>query len=160
MFGFDARLTNLLWSVRIWLTPQHLWNDRHVIIVMMHMDESAPAGATTPGSDSQPPLSKNAQKRLLKAEKFAAAKAERRARDQEKKRERAEKRRAGESEALENADERRTKRRKVQDTKVGPKRVFQARVVVDLAFDDLMTEKVRSQLHGSCNFDCTIGKWD
>ena len=97
-----------------------------------------------PCADTQPPLSKNARKRLLKAERFAASKADRRARDKEKKRDRAQKRRAGDPYALEDAEKRRAKRRKVEDMKVGPKSVFQARIIVDLAFDDLMTEKVRS----------------
>lgn len=97
---------------------------------------------SAPQADVQPTLSKNARKRLLKAERFAGSKAERRARDKEKKRERAEKRRAGDPAALEDAEQRRVKRRKVENAKLGPKTVFQARIVVDLAFDDLMTEKV------------------
>jgi tRNA (guanine9-N1)-methyltransferase len=106
-------------------------------------EESASTPAATP--DAQPPLSKNARKRLLKAERYAASKAERRARDKEKKRERAEKRRAGDADALEDAERRRAKRHKTEDAaKLGPKCIFQARVVIDLAFDDLMSEKVRS----------------
>ncbi|KAF8530904.1 guanine-1-methyltransferase-domain-containing protein [Gautieria morchelliformis] len=86
--------------------------------------------------DTSPPLSKNARKRLLKAERFAASKADRRARDKEKKRARAEKRRA-DPDALEHAEQAR-KRRRLDD---GPKAVFHARVVVDLAFDALMSDK-------------------
>lgn len=103
-------------------------------------DDSVPTIVPTP--DSQLPLSKNARKRLLKAERYAASKAERRARDKEKKRERAAKRRAATPDALGDAERRAAKRRKMDAVKLGPKNVFQARVVIDLAFDDLMSEKV------------------
>lgn len=104
-------------------------------------DDAVPTTVSTP--DSQLPLSKNARKRLLKAERYAASKAERRARDKEKKRERAAKRRAATPDALGDAERRAAKRRKMEDAaKLGPKSVFQARVVIDLAFDDLMSEKV------------------
>jgi hypothetical protein len=109
------------------------------------MAATAPEASTSSpqNAESVPPLSKNARKKLLKAERFAASKAERRARDKEKKKERAEKRRAGDPDALEDAEERRAKRRKVEVTKHAPKIPFKARIVVDLAFDDKMTEKVK-----------------
>lgn len=88
---------------------------------------------TTMSSEAE--LSKNARKRLLKAEKYASMKAERRARDKEKKRLRAEKKKADTETETTQPDR---KKRKVQ----GPRRVFNARVVIDLGFDDLMSEKV------------------
>ncbi|KIJ22746.1 hypothetical protein M422DRAFT_134047, partial [Sphaerobolus stellatus SS14] len=80
-----------------------------------------------------PPLSKNAQKRILKQERFAAQKAERRAREKAKRKERAVEKRQREDSEEPPAN----KRRKVD----GPKRPFNARVVIDLGFDDLMNEK-------------------
>lgn len=82
---------------------------------------------------SDPELSKNARKKLLKAEKYASMKAERRARDKEKKRLRAVQKKADTETAQPDR-----KKRKVQ----GPRRVFNARIVIDLGFDGLMSEKV------------------
>jgi len=101
----------------------------------------------TPAESSGPsveapaqPLSKNAQKRLAKAAWVAEQKKERRAaekaRKKEKKRIQAEKRAAGELD--ENEEQSRvTKKRRTGE---GPKKPFKARVVVDLGFDDKMTE--------------------
>jgi tRNA (guanine9-N1)-methyltransferase len=107
------------------------------------MADASPSPPPAPDSLSPAPLSKNARKRLLKAERVAASKADRRARDKQKKRARAEKRRAGDPDALADAEQTRRKRRKLDDPKAGPRAVFHARVVVDLAFDALMSEKVR-----------------
>lgn len=87
---------------------------------------------SSPGDDKE--LSKNARKKLLKAERYASMKAERRARDKEKRRLQAEKRKA-DPEAVQPE---RSKKRKVQ----GPRKVFKARIIIDLGFDDLMSEKV------------------
>ncbi|PPQ66729.1 hypothetical protein CVT26_009530 [Gymnopilus dilepis] len=96
-----------------------------------------PAG---PGEDApkaeQQPMSKNALKKAAKAERLAAVKQERRAREKqakkEKKRQRAEKRAAGE---LEDEEEERRKRAK------RPRLEFGGTVLVDLGFDDMMSEK-------------------
>lgn len=87
------------------------------------------------------PLSKNAQKKLAKAARIAEQKKERRAyekeRKKEKKRELAAKRAAGEIDDAEEAE-----RRKRARTDSGPKKPFNARIIVDLEFDDMMTENV------------------
>lgn len=89
---------------------------------------------------SSAPMSKNARKRAAKAEYYASIKGERReARNQakkEKRKERQLKRAAGE---MDEVDEEREKK-KARMT--APKTPFNARVVVDLAFDEKMTEKV------------------
>jgi tRNA (guanine9-N1)-methyltransferase len=96
---------------------------------------------TTPAESAQEPqkaLSKSALKKAAKAERFAANKLERRAREKEAKKERkrsqAAKRAAGELDDG-NVEEsnRRKKKARVQ---------FGSRVVVDLGFDDMMSEKV------------------
>jgi tRNA (guanine9-N1)-methyltransferase len=75
-------------------------------------------------------LSKSAQKKALKAERLAAHKLERRAREKiakkDKKRVRAQKRAAGQP----------------VDEKLKTTLSFGGRVIVDLGFDDLMTDKV------------------
>lgn len=86
---------------------------------------------------SQIPLSKNALKKAAKAERLAALKLERRAREKEakkeKKRQKAEKRAAGE---LDDEDEEENKRRAKK-----PRLQFGGTVVVDLGFDDMMNDK-------------------
>ena len=88
-------------------------------------------------------LSKKAQKKALKAERLASQKPERRAREKqakkEKKRVLAQKRAAGE------LDECEDERRRAKRPKTGP--AFGGRVVVDLGFDDMMTDKVCLSLH-------------
>lgn len=86
----------------------------------------------------QKTMSKNAQKKAAKAERFAALKLERRAREKEakkeKKRQRAEKRAAGELADSEDEEKKRqAKKRKLE---------FGGRVIVDLGFDDMMNDKV------------------
>lgn len=85
-----------------------------------------------------PPLSKNALKKARKAELIAERKLERRAREREKrkekKRQRSERIAAGEDVS---DDGRSKKRAKLS----APKAPFGARVVVDLSFDDKMSDK-------------------
>lgn len=92
-------------------------------------------------TESSPPLSKKAQKKLAKAAWLAERKKERRAvekeRRKEKKRAFAEKRAAGE---LDPEDEERERKRLKIDK--GSRTPFAARVVVDLGFDEKMTENV------------------
>lgn len=98
-------------------------------------------------SQSEPqPLSKKAQKKLRKAEFLAERKLERRAREKEKKkekkRERAERIAAGEDVDTAAEDDGRAKKR-AKLSHGAPRNAFGARVVVDLGFDDKMSEKVR-----------------
>ncbi|KAG8931968.1 hypothetical protein FRC02_001848 [Tulasnella sp. 418] len=95
---------------------------------------------------TSPPLSKSAQKRMLKEARRQEHKLEKRARERElkkeKKRIRAEKRAAGE-ELVEDENPRKKQR-------TGKKKPFKARVVVDLGFDDKMQPKVgRNTSHPS-----------
>lgn len=87
-------------------------------------------------SDQPAPPSKSSLKKAARREKFAAQKLERRAKEKlarkEKKRVKAEKRAAGE---LDEDEEPQPKKRRV-----GPP--FGGRVVIDLGFDEKMTEKV------------------
>lgn len=84
------------------------------------------------------PMSKKALKKAAKAERIAATKLERRAREKEakkvKKRIIAEKRAAGQ---LNEEDDEETRRRAKR-----PKIDFAGKVVVDLGFDELMSDKV------------------
>lgn len=89
-------------------------------------------------------LSKNAQKRALKMARLEERKMERRAKEKsakkEKKRKRAEKLAAGAGEQL--SEDERQKRAKANRAK----EPFAARVVLDLGFDDKMSDKVRGCL--------------
>ena len=102
--------------------------------------------ASVPEIVSQQPqaLSKNAQKRLLKAQKKEEFKAERRTREKvlkkAKKAERREKRARGELDDDEEETARQGKRQKVSHDE--PKKKFGARLVIDLGFDDSMTDRV------------------
>ncbi|KAI0832825.1 guanine-1-methyltransferase-domain-containing protein [Trametes gibbosa] len=104
------------------------------------MSNTLPASGST-NTDPAPPLSKKAQKKLAKAAYLAERKKERRAiekeRRKEKKRALAEKRAAGELDPEEEEAEQQRKRRR---TERGPRTPFGARVVVDLGFDEMMTE--------------------
>ncbi|CUA70259.1 tRNA (guanine(9)-N1)-methyltransferase [Rhizoctonia solani] len=90
--------------------------------------------------EATPTLSKSAQKRLAKAERFAQLKLERRAREKEqkvaKRKEREERIAAGEDPGPSDA-----KKRRVSREGEGPVRPFNARIVIDLGFDEKMTEK-------------------
>ncbi|KAG8980145.1 tRNA (guanine(9)-N(1))-methyltransferase [Tulasnella sp. JGI-2019a] len=105
---------------------------------------TAPDGETS----SVPALSKNAQKRILKEARRAEQKIERKAKDKfikkEKQRMKAEKRAAGE--ALDEGEERAQKRALVQ------KQPFNARIVIDLGFDDKMFEKEVKSLCSQLSF--------
>ena len=98
--------------------------------------------AETPeASGSTAPLSKSAQKRLARSERFAQVKLERRAREKEekaaKRKEREEREAAGEDVGPPEA-----KKRRVTREGEGPVKPFGARIVIDLGFDEKMTEKV------------------
>jgi len=97
-------------------------------------------------------LSKNAQKRLLKAQRKEEFKAERRARDKAlkkaKKAELREKRARGELHDDEEENARQVKRQKLLHD--GPKEKFGARLVIDLGFDDKMTDRVSLSSSKSC----------
>ncbi|KAI0089254.1 guanine-1-methyltransferase-domain-containing protein [Irpex rosettiformis] len=99
-----------------------------------------PTTSVGPDDQMQPqPLSKNAQKKLARAARIAEQKKERRAYEKEKKKEKkrqlAAKRAAGELEEDEEGGA-----RKKAKTDLGPRVPFKARIVVDLGFDDLMSE--------------------
>ncbi|OBZ70507.1 tRNA (guanine(9)-N1)-methyltransferase [Grifola frondosa] len=112
--------------------------------------EAQPAESS---STSAQPLSKNAQKKLARAAATAEHKKERRKaekeRRKEKKRVMAQKRAAGELDDDDNEGER--KRQRTGDHK-GPRRPFKARVVVDLGFDDMMTENEIKSLTSQLTF--------
>ncbi|KAF8076710.1 guanine-N(1)--methyltransferase [Lyophyllum atratum] len=95
--------------------------------------ESGPSVVAAP--ESPQPLSKNAIKKAAKAERYAAYKLERRAKEKESKKEKkrasAAKRAAGELD--EDEEKKRQKKR--------PRIHFGGKVVVDLGFDDMMNEK-------------------
>lgn len=101
----------------------------------------APFSGTPDTSEVTAPLSKSAQKRLAKSERFAQIKLERRAREKEekaaKRKEREEREAAGEDAGPPEA-----KKRRVTREGQGPVRPFDARIVIDLGFDEKMTEKV------------------
>ena len=87
------------------------------------------------GSSLNPPvLSKNAQKRLLKAERRAEVKSLRRSREKELKKQK--KRARAEQQTEEGPPE---KKLRVEKHTIRP---FNARVVIDLGFDELMSAKV------------------
>jgi tRNA (guanine9-N1)-methyltransferase len=87
------------------------------------------------------PLSKKAQKKAVKAARYAEQKAERRAREKERKK----LKRAAAQPGTHDEDGAvpRPKRLKLDPTS---QTKFGARLVIDLGFDDKMTEKVRSRL--------------
>ncbi|QRV87570.1 tRNA (guanine-N(1))-methyltransferase [Ceratobasidium sp. AG-Ba] len=91
-------------------------------------------------TSSTPALSKSAQKRLAKSERFAQLKLERRAREKEekalKRKEREERLAAGEDVGPSDS-----KKRRVSRGGEGPVQPFNARIVIDLGFDEKMTDK-------------------
>ncbi|KAI0658568.1 guanine-1-methyltransferase-domain-containing protein [Cubamyces menziesii] len=103
----------------------------------------SPAASTSNTETPSQPLSKKAQKKLAKAAYIAERKKERRAAEKERRKEKrrllAEKRAAGELDPEEEA-ELRERERKRQKLEKGPRTPFNARVVVDLGFDEMMTE--------------------
>lgn len=107
---------------------------------------SAP-GMTEGDSLSTKPLSKKAQKKAAKQAYFAERKLERRAREKEAKKEKKRQRRerqeriaAGEVVSDDDEDGGTQPERK-KARKEGPIRPFNARVAVDLGFDDMMSDK-------------------
>lgn len=92
-----------------------------------------------PSSSSSVPLSKNAQKKLAKAARFAEQKKERRAFEKEKKKQKKRERAAQQKEEGTEGNGRPEKKARVD---AGPKQPFGARIVVDLGFDELMSENV------------------
>ncbi|KAG9128191.1 tRNA (guanine(9)-N(1))-methyltransferase [Ceratobasidium sp. 392] len=101
--------------------------------------DASPPEITNP-SEPAPALSKSAQKRQAKAERFAQLKQERRAREKEekalKRKEREERAAAGEDVGPSDS-----KKRRVTREGEGPVLPFNARIVVDLGFDEKMTDK-------------------
>ncbi|GAA5894275.1 hypothetical protein JCM5296_004701 [Sporobolomyces johnsonii] len=96
---------------------------------------SASASAPDPAA-ADPPLSKSALKRLRKQERFDANKLARRAREKEQRKAKAaEKRKLVELGVLEKPDPKKAKQGK---KKLGP---HGARVVIDVGFDELMSDK-------------------
>ncbi|CAE6425621.1 unnamed protein product [Rhizoctonia solani] len=91
-------------------------------------------------SKSVPTPSKSAQKKLAKAERFAQLKLQRRAREKEqkaaKRKEREELLAAGQDPGPSDA-----KKRRISREGQGPVRPFNARIVIDLGFDEKMTDK-------------------
>jgi tRNA (guanine9-N1)-methyltransferase len=103
---------------------------------------SSSAGAST---EVAPPLSKKAQKKAAKAARLAAQKLERRAREKETKKEKKRLKRAAQEQDDEDEAESAIPRKRVRVSKPsGPVIKFGARLVIDLGFDDKMTEKVCS----------------
>ncbi|THG97485.1 hypothetical protein EW026_g4530 [Hermanssonia centrifuga] len=111
---------------------------------VLNVEQPTASSSTVTPTDAPEikPISKNAQKRIAKTARIAEQKKERRAYEKEKKKEKkrqlAAKRAAGELED-EGAAEGPRKKAKTEESK-GPKPKFQARIVVDLGFDDLMSE--------------------
>ncbi|KAI0355403.1 hypothetical protein OH77DRAFT_1589872 [Trametes cingulata] len=103
---------------------------------------TASTSQSTNTNTDAPPLSKKAQKKLAKAAYIAERKKERRAAEKERRKEKkrllAEKRAAGELDPEEEERERERKRQRTE--RAGPRAMFDARVVVDLGFDSMMTE--------------------
>ncbi|KAG6850926.1 hypothetical protein H0H93_006752 [Arthromyces matolae] len=89
----------------------------------------------THSTDPQHSLSKNALKKAARAERYAANKLERRAKEKEAKKEK--KRALAERRAAGDIDEGEEKKRQ----KKRPRLHFGGKVVVDLGFDDMMSEK-------------------
>ncbi|KAJ8517960.1 hypothetical protein ONZ45_g4897 [Pleurotus djamor] len=83
------------------------------------------------------PLSKNAQKKLAKAERYAAFKLERRAKEKEARKEKKRQKRAAAE--LDGDDDAEKDTRVVKKPRVAPD--FKGRVVIDLGFDDKMNDK-------------------
>ncbi|KAG5350808.1 tRNA (guanine-N(1)-)-methyltransferase [Termitomyces sp. T112] len=99
----------------------------------MSDDQQRPVQPDTPEPGPPQSLSKNALKKAARAERFAAYKVERRAREKEAKKEKKRMLRAKCAAGEIGEDEKRRKKK--------PRLHFGGRVVVDLGFDDKMNEK-------------------
>jgi tRNA (guanine9-N1)-methyltransferase len=100
--------------------------------------------STISTTDVVPPMSKNAMKKAAKAKFFAEIKAERRVKEKERKKEKkrqlAERREAGELDEEDEAQlQRMAKKRRLGQKN---KETFQARIVFDMGFDEMMADKV------------------
>lgn len=108
-----------------------------------HCAASQPIQAQEGESSNHQGLSKNAQKRAARATRLRELKLERRAREKEAKKQRRRERTLaianGEPEGINSRKRRRT----------AEPEIFNARVVVDLGFDELMSDKVGVSLY-SC----------
>lgn len=116
------------------------------------VDIASSASSSRDADVDQPKTpSKNAIKRAAKAARFAAHKLERRAREKESRKEKrrllSEKRAAGELDDEDVAESNRHKKKH----KVNPVVQFHGKVVVDLGFDHLMSDKVSCQTMIGCN---------
>ncbi|KAM0756171.1 hypothetical protein T439DRAFT_351887 [Meredithblackwellia eburnea MCA 4105] len=104
--------------------------------------------SATDSPDAAPPLSKSAAKRLLRQQKFEQEKPLRRAREKAMKKEKAaQKRKLVELGVIEKPL---TKRQQMQQR--GPRRPFNARIVIDVGFDDLMNEKEVKSMTAQLSF--------
>jgi tRNA (guanine9-N1)-methyltransferase len=107
-------------------------------------------------SEAAPTLSKSAQKRQARNERFAQLKLERRAREKEEK---VAKRKERDERAAAGEDVGPSKKRRVTRGGEGPVQPFDARIAIDLGFDEKMTEKVRRHiLYPLCSTDNCIRK--
>lgn len=95
-------------------------------------------------ADGTEPMSKNAKKKLARAARIAEQKKDRRIYEKEKRKEK--KRQLAEKRAAGEIDEEEEERKKKRARTEGPKKPFQARIVLDLGFDDMMSENVRTTL--------------
>jgi tRNA (guanine9-N1)-methyltransferase len=108
------------------------------------MDVQASSTTTVDVPLATTALTKNALKKAAKKERYEASKLERRAKEKEakkaKKRALAQKRDAGE---LDSEDEAKIEaQRRLKRARTEAREPFNARVVIDLGFDDMMAEKV------------------
>ena len=109
-----------------------------------------PAPTTAESLAPQPPqvpqpLSKNAQKKAARAARMAEQKKERRAHEKERKKEKRRELAAKRAAGAPDDGEPPRKRARTE----GPRTPFPARIVVDLGFDELMTENVYEHLRGA-----------
>ncbi|KAF8897906.1 guanine-1-methyltransferase-domain-containing protein, partial [Infundibulicybe gibba] len=109
-------------------------------------------------------LSKSAAKKAARAERYAATKLERRAKEKAakraKKQERALKRAAGELDSDDNAAEERArhKKRLRATTADGATHPFGGRIVLDLGFDDMMNDKEISSLCSQLAYTYSVNR--
>ncbi|KAM0793739.1 hypothetical protein ACM66B_001161 [Microbotryomycetes sp. NB124-2] len=102
----------------------------------------------------QPPMSKNAMKRLAKQQKFEATKQERRLKERAKRKQRqAEKRQLAQSQDGDGVDvEQKAEMAAKKMKKSMPKKRFGARIVIDCAFDELMNDREIKSMSSQLGF--------